>query len=180
MLLNEQKIEKFKINFCNVMKRKFEYDTYSKIVILCIGTDKIIGDSFGPLIGYKLKYLFKDENKCEVIGDLEEKVCALNIENIMANINDRYENPFIIAVDSAVSRKEIIGEIIVSDKSLILGKALNKKEKYIGNISIKGVVAENLNSKDSNIKLLENTPLRVIIPMVDTVAYGIYDLVKNI
>lgn len=56
---------------------------FSNLVFFCIGTDRITGDSFGPLVGYKLDYLFHQLNPqitIEVVGNLERPVCASNVE----------------------------------------------------------------------------------------------------
>lgn len=68
-----------------------------EIVIIGIGNSKIIGDSFGPLVGEILK------NDFNVVGDMKENVNYNNIEIYMEKINRKYENPYIITVDSAVS-----------------------------------------------------------------------------
>ena len=33
---------------------------YTDYIFLCVGSDKITGDSFGPIVGEKLKKLFKN------------------------------------------------------------------------------------------------------------------------
>lgn len=68
-----------------------------EIVIIGIGNSKIIGDSFGPLVGELLK------NDFNVIGNMTENVNYNNFEEHMQKINRKYKNPYIITVDSAVS-----------------------------------------------------------------------------
>ena len=47
------------------------------IVVLCIGTDRSTGDSLGPLVGNKLKFLIR--NKVHIYGSLECPVHAKNL-----------------------------------------------------------------------------------------------------
>ena len=56
------------------------------IVFLCIGSDRSTGDSLGPLLGYKLKYL-ENYSGFHVFGDLKHPVHATNLEFYIENIN---------------------------------------------------------------------------------------------
>lgn len=67
------------------------------IVIIGIGNSRIIGDSFGPLVGEILK---DDYN---VVGDMKNNVNYSNLEIYIDRINRKYSNPYIITVDSAMS-----------------------------------------------------------------------------
>lgn len=66
-------------------------------VIVCIGNSEIMGDSFGPFVGEMLK------NDYNVVGDMKNNVNYSNLEFNMRQIKIKYNNPYIIAVDSAVS-----------------------------------------------------------------------------
>ena len=145
---------------------------------LPIWTDRIIGDSFGPLVGYKLNYLFKNEDNVEIIGNLENKICLHNIEKIMQDIKNTYEIPFVISIDAAFSNKMNIGEIVVSKNSINVGSGLNRKNIYVGDMSIKGVVSKNLNNPKYNFKSLQNAPLSLIMNMADSVAQGIRHVIN--
>ena len=58
---------------------EFNNFNYSNIIFLCIGTTKLIGDSYGPIIGEILKNNIKHP-KVTVIGNIKENVNANNIE----------------------------------------------------------------------------------------------------
>ena len=60
------------------------------IVVLCIGTDRSTGDSLGPLVGEKLKFLVR--NRVHIYGNLENPVHAKNIEETINNINILFPN----------------------------------------------------------------------------------------
>lgn len=107
-------------DFSDVMCNLADGNNYSNIIFLCIGTDRITGDTFGPLVGYKLKSLFSDTSKINIIGDLENPVNATNILNIANQIRENYTNPFIIAVDSALSVSQNVGTIVVKEGPLRL------------------------------------------------------------
>ncbi len=107
-------------DFSETMCLLTEGSSYSNILFVCIGTDRITGDAFGPLVGYKLKKLFANADRINVIGDLENPVRANNIECTLKWINENFTNPFIIAVDSALSVPSRVGSISVGEGPLSL------------------------------------------------------------
>ena len=122
--MQEQKTYSFFANqFSNTICELTQNKLYSHIVFLCIGTDRITGDSFGPLVGYKLKNVLNHIKKIQVIGDLDETVSNQNILNAINYIEKNYKNPFIVSIDSALSIRRNVGDIIVSKKGVYLGHA---------------------------------------------------------
>lgn len=178
MILKEEIYNNFIYDFSKILRGKIQDIEISKLIFLCIGTDRITGDSYGPLVGYKLKHLFKNEENIKVIGDLNNIVTANNIERIIYNINNTYETSFVIAIDAAISKKNNIGKIIVSEQKMNIGSGLNKKDMYVGDVSIKGIVAKDLKRPQYNFKLLQNTPLGLIMNMAECTAYGIYNVIN--
>lgn len=178
MTYKEEMYNNFVQDFSVALREKIADLEISKLIFLCIGTDKVIGDSFGPLVGYKLKYLFRNEENIKVIGNLDNIICAHNILKIINNINSSYKDSFIIAIDAALSNRNNIGKIIVSKNRMNVGNSFNKKNIYVGDVSIKGVVSKNLNNSKYNFKLLQNTPLNTVMNMADCVAQGIYDVIN--
>ena len=177
MTFKEEVYQNFVQDFSITLRKKVQDLELSKLIFLCIGTDRITGDSFGPLVGYKLKNLFYGEKNIEVIGDLENIVSASNIINILNEISNKYETPFIIAIDAAMSNKIDVGRIIVSSSKMNVGGSFNKKI-YVGDISIKGIVSKDLCNRKSNFILLQNVPLNTIMNMADSVVQGIYDVIN--
>jgi len=94
------------------------------IVILCIGTDRSTGDSLGPLVGYKLKFLVRD--KVFIYGNLENPVHAKNISETNDLILKNHSNPYIIAIDASLGGLQNVGKVIIESKPLYPGAALNK------------------------------------------------------
>lgn len=160
MTFKEELYNNFVQDFSLVLREKIRDLEISKLIFLCIGTDRVIGDSFGPLVGYKLEYLFKDEENIKVIGTLNNIICAHNVSRIIRDINNTYPDSFLIAIDAALSNRNNIGKIVVSKNSMNVGSSFNKNNIYVGDMSIKGVVSKNLSNPKYNFKLLQNTPLR--------------------
>lgn len=174
----KERYNEFVNNFSNVLYGLTNNREFSNVIFLCIGTDRITGDSFGPLVGYNLRRLFSNNDSVEIIGDLNNLVCSTNINETINDINRRYSSPFIVAIDSAISAENNPGTIIVSDKGVTLGSGLNRKVADIGDMSIKGVVATNLNNPRFNMKMLQNVRLNLVVGMADIVSRGINNVVE--
>ena len=178
MTFQEEVYKNFVRDLSSILKAKIEKREISKLIFLCIGTDKIIGDSFGPLVGYKLKNLFYGEENIEVIGDLGNIVSLSNVETIIEKVYHTYEIPFLIAIDAAVSNKIEIGQIVVSNSKMDVAGSFIKRKILVGDVSIKGVVSKDLKNMECNFRNLQNVPLNLIMNMADCVAQGICDVIN--
>lgn len=107
-----------------------------RIVVLCIGSERYIGDALGPLIG---SYLQENIN-CTVYGTLDKPVHAGNLVEVIDSIHRQYYQPIIIAVDACLGKRHEIGNIEIWQGSLEAGIAVGAKLPSIGHISIIGVV----------------------------------------
>lgn len=105
--------------------------TYSNVIFLCIGTDRLLGDAFGPLVGSRLKRLLQNANRLNVIGTLDNTVSLCNITETMQNIRNTYNNPFIVAIDAALSTPAQIGNIVVSEGEICVGSSLNRRSVLV-------------------------------------------------
>lgn len=139
------------------------------IVILCIGTDRSTGDSLGPLVGDKLKFLIR--NGVALYGNLEYPVHAKNLVDTINQIFSQYTNPFIIAVDACLGSIQNIGHIIIEEKPLSPGSAMNKNLPKVGDVSITGIV--NI-SGSLEFMILQNTRLHTVMNLADVISRGIY------
>ena len=178
MTFKEEVYQNFVNDFSLILRNKTKDLEISKLIFLCIGTDRISGDSFGPLVGYKLKNLFYGEKNIEVIGDLENIVNSSNVLKILDKIEKTYEVPFLIAIDAAVSNKKEIGRIVVSNSKMNVGSCFSNKKIYVGDVSIKGIVTKNLGNPKYNFRLLQNVPLNTIMNMADCVSQGICNVIN--
>lgn len=105
-------------------------------VFVCIGTDKVEFDMFGPLCGTELK-----NNKIPYYGDMKDTLNGLNIEEKIRNIYkvDKIDNCNIIAIDAAVTKnKDKINKIEVRENiSVKPGSGMGKNHNLkIGQHSI--------------------------------------------
>ena len=88
------------------------------------------------------------------------------------------QEAFVIAIDAALSCNNKIGTIIVNQNKMNIGSGINKRNLYIGDISIKGIVAKDFKNPKHNFNTLQNMPLSVIIDMAECVSTGIYNVIN--
>ncbi|MGH4051697.1 MAG: spore protease YyaC [Clostridium sp.] len=139
------------------------------IVVLCIGTDRSTGDSLGPLVGNKLKFLIR--NKVHIYGSLECPIHAKNLCETIDEINFTYTNPYIIAIDACLGSLQNVGKIIIEEKPLSPGAAMNKDLPKVGDLSITGVV--NI-AGAFEFMVLQNTRLFTVMALADAISKGLY------
>lgn len=165
-----------KLNF----KIKSLEKIYSNYIFLCVGTNKIIGDAFGPLVGEKLLGLnIQNKHNIHILGSKKDLVTYINVEEKIDTIKTKYLNPCIIAIDSALGNTENIGKLIILNNEMKLGEGVGRKEKRIGNISIKAIVNKNSKVKEKNYNILQNTSRELINELVQITSYGIQDVLKR-
>lgn len=142
------------------------------IIFLCIGSDRSTGDSLGPLVGYKLKFLAR--KNFYIYGSLESPIHSKNLNIIMDRINENFENPFIIGIDACLGSFQNIGKIFIDKKPLLPGLAVNKDLPPIGEMSITGIV--NI-SGNFEFMVLQNTRLYTVMSLSDSISNGIYHFI---
>lgn len=142
-----------------------------KPLFICIGSDLVLGDSLGPLVGTFLK-----RNKLEtyVYGTLNMPITAKEVEYAKTYIKQMHPASLIIAIDAAVGAGDDIGLIKVQNRGLKPGLGVNKNLGVIGDLSIVGVVA----SKSlQNYNLFNLTRLNLVFRMAEAISSGITDYV---
>ena len=137
------------------------------VVILCIGTDRVTGDALGPLVGHQL---YTSANNFIIYGNLEHPVHAINLAETMERIYQKYEDPYVIAIDASLGTKEHIGYVTLRQGPLKPGQGIAKNLPEIGDISITGIV--NLSGRPGAF-LLQNTRLCTVMKLVDCITLGI-------
>lgn len=154
--------------------------SYLDLVFLCIGTDRMTGDCFGPLVGTKIKEKIENNNifNINIYGSLEENVSYTNIDETLNKIKKKHPNSYIIAIDAALSKKENIGKIFVNEGKLTLARGLNKNKIQVGNANIKAVVGKDYKLSNYNFIALQNISLNSVIKLADIVSEGIIDVIK--
>lgn len=139
------------------------------IVLLCIGSDRSTGDSLGPLVGHKLKFLTREN--FYIYGNLENPVHAKNLCETIEKIHSKFKSPYIIAIDACLGNIQNIGKVCVEEKPLSPGSAMNKNLPEVGNLSITGIV--NI-SGSLEFMVLQNTRLYTVMQLAETISEGIY------
>lgn len=109
-------------------------------VILCIGTDRIIGDSLGPLVGSILQK--KSAGALNIYGTLPHPAHALNLPDINAAIKKKHPDSPVIAVDASLGSYKHIGSVFVRPGSIAPGSGVQKNLPPSGDIAITGIVNE--------------------------------------
>lgn len=127
-------------NLANEIKDYLNNDT----VIVCIGTDKCIGDCLGPLVGTILKENFFP---LPVYGTLKTPIHALNIDKELNSIAEIHPSAHIIGVDACLGSDDDIGEIRIRNYAIHPGKGVGKDLPEVGVASIVGIVDSSDNSE---------------------------------
>jgi len=117
----------------NFLKDELNTDT----IIVCIGTDRCIGDCLGPLIGSMLEEKFFP---LPVYGTIANPIHALNLDSKLSDIKLKHPNSKIIGIDACLGPPNKIGEIQVRDYPINPGKGVGKSLSPVGDISIIGIV----------------------------------------
>ncbi|GAA0770603.1 spore protease YyaC [Clostridium subterminale] len=117
----------------NFLKDELNTDT----IIVCIGTDRCIGDCLGPLIGSMLEEKFFP---LPVYGTIANPIHALNLDSKLSDIKSKHPNSKIIGIDACLGPPNKIGEIQVRDYPINPGKGVGKSLSPVGDISIIGIV----------------------------------------
>ncbi|EMT38311.1 putative sporulation protein YyaC [Thermoanaerobacter thermohydrosulfuricus] len=107
-------------------------------IFLCIGTDKFISDSLGPIVGDLLSKTIS--SNYFVYGTLKSPIHAMNLEENIKYIKKKHPNSKIIAIDASLGDKESIGKISIKKAPLYPGKGVGKMLPPVGDISIVGIV----------------------------------------
>lgn len=141
---------------------------YRPIVFLCIGSDRVTGDSLGPLIGYKLSD--RPLQNFYVYGTLKNPVHALNMNETLENIYIKHPNAFIVAIDASLGSRKHLGLITLGVGPLLPGAGVKKELSAVGDLFITGIV--NISGALEHL-LLQTTRLSTVMSMVDCITLGI-------
>lgn len=155
-------------NTVHAFLRTMNPDYSREVVFVCIGTDRATGDCLGPLVGTRLLALNRSLN---VYGTLEQPAHATNMSGVLADLDQSYHQPLIVAIDACLGSYERVGFITIKKGSLKPGTALKKSLPEVGDFYVSGVV--NVGGFLEHM-VLQNTRLHVVYRMADTIARGLY------
>ena len=115
-----------------------------KLVVLCIGCDRVTGDSLGPMTGTRLiEQLDKD---VIVYGMIDSNINAKNLLLVKDMIREFHDDRMLLVVDAALGHTSEVGTIQIYSHGLYPGSATNKNLPCVGDISIVGIVNEKINA----------------------------------
>ena len=144
------------------------------LTFLCIGTDRVPGDSIGPIVGSNLiKYIEENNIKnINVIGNLEN-----NYNN--TNIRELNNEDITIVIDSAISNTYDVGDIVIDEKNIKIREALYDSKELYSNINIKCIVGRNFKDSNANFLMLQNVKLGIVLNMAEELSNNLYDVIEN-
>lgn len=137
-------------------------------ILLCIGTDRSTGDCLGPLVGSIINA--GDQDFYTVYGTLDKPIHASNLQETIEEIEQIYQNPFIIAIDASLGKLENVGCVNLGDGSIRPGAGVNKNLPPVGQIHITGIV--NIGGFMEYL-VLQNTRLNLVMRIADVIANGL-------
>lgn len=147
---------------------EFYFHQSNEFVILCIGSDRVTGDSLGPLIGYKLsKYNTK---KLHLYGTLDCPVHAINLEETVSKIETAHPHAPIIAIDASLGSRKYLGFVTLGLGKLHPGTGVHKDLPAVGDIFITGIVNT---SGLLEQMALQTTRLSTVMKLADCITQGI-------
>lgn len=145
-----------------------------KPVIICVGSDLVVGDSLGPYIGTKLLESLDD---VIVYGTLKHPITAKEIKTIHEKIKEIHPASKILVIDAALGNEDEVGLIKVKNKGLKPGLGVEKDLPEIGDVSILGIVGtysknknkDLLNTRFNLIYNISNTIIKATISAINTI-----------
>ena len=108
-------------------------------VIVCIGTDAVIGDCLGPITGSMVSSI---NPTAFVYGSLENTVTAKDVLPLTSFLKKVHGNEKILVIDAAVGDSEDVGKIRIDDIPIKPGLGAKKDLPALGDVSIIYVAAE--------------------------------------
>lgn len=147
------------------------YDN-DKPVIVCIGSDLVVGDSLGPYVGTMLNEKLK--GKAFVYGSLNSPITAKEVSVIERDIKNLHPNSKIIVIDAAVGNSYEVGYVKILDKGIKPGLGVKKDLPRIGDVSIIGIVSDMENSSAFL------TRFSLVYKLANDIVEGVIYMVENL
>lgn len=149
------------------------------MAVLCIGSKQCVGDSLGPLVGEILSQYLPNQRRIKVLGNMHQCLSYQVVEVLIKEIHKRAVNPYIVVVDAALAPKTYVGNIVVSKHGLIPGRALKRKGVSLGNVTVRGIVGEEMKTREENLQVLYQVSPRLIAEMSYQISNQIYQAIMN-
>lgn len=145
-------------------------DSWSELIFLCVGTDRVTGDCLGPFVGQKLSSY--SGSGFSVYGTLFHPVHALNLSEMSDYIHSHHPKALIIAIDASLGEKKHLGYVTIANGALHPGAAIHKQLPSVGHIHITGIV--NVSGVLEQLTL-QTTRLSTVVFLADKIVQGILE-----
>ena len=140
----------------------FPFPIDKELVWVCIGTDRITGDSLGPFVGTMLT----EAGVPNVYGTIDHPVHALNLAETLERIKESHPDACIVGIDAGLGKAESVGSMELRDGALEPGSGIGKSLPPVGDYNIIGVV--NVGGSMEYV-VLRNTRLSPVIQMAKSI-----------
>ncbi|WP_040329698.1 spore protease YyaC [Clostridium ihumii] len=148
----------------NFIKDYIDKDT----IIICIGTDRCIGDCLGPLVGTQL---IDNHFPLPVYGTISEPIHALNLESKLSEIKTKHPYSKVVGIDACLGPYSSIGEIQVRDFAINPGKGVGKLLPPVGDISLIGIIDS---SEDNELFTSRNIRLNLVMQLSKVITHSLF------
>ena len=140
----------------------FPFPTDRELVWVCVGTDRVTGDSLGPFVGTMLT----EAGVPNVYGTIDHPVHALNLAETLERIKEAHPDACIVGIDACLGKEESVGSMELRDGALEPGAGIGKTLPSVGDYSIIGVVNS---GGPMGYVMLRNTRLSLVIKMAKSI-----------
>lgn len=149
------------------------------IVIINIGTEKVVGDSYGPVLGSALKE--KNLKNIFVYGSLDDNITAINLKNKYNDIKQRHPNALFIVVDACFTCDESTINTMFTNEGIEPGKGINKNIiGKIGDLSILFPVHYNKFNDTDRFEIMKNITIKDVLYKTNEIASLLESLDKSL
>ena len=153
---------KSKERLCDALKETFKGKGF---VVCCIGTDAVIGDSLGPMIGSRLKESLN--GKTYVFGSVESPLIAGDMKTLSEMLSFCFPKTEILAIDAAFGDISEVGCVKLNNLPLKPGLGVKKDLPEIGTRSLVGIISER------KADFLSCVRFSAVLPIVNTICGAI-------
>lgn len=144
-----------------------------RLVIVCIGTDRSTGDSFGPFTGSLLRSLIPYPY---IYGTLPQPIHRQNYLDQTSLISRHAPNRYIIAIDASLGDNSDIGHIRIRSGSIRPAAAFGGTLPPIGDLAVTGIVGA---SGRHDYQTLQSTRLSLVVAMASCLAGALAQAIRT-
>lgn len=143
-----------------------------RYIFVCIGTNQLIEDSFGPRVGDILQKNFCDNSNIKVLGTMDDPIHFQNAPIFLDYL--KQEKSSLILIDSALGEEEKIGSTYINIGGIEIGKAFGKSFYFPANLNIKTIVGTKKCSGLYEIKRIDYLAKKLATKITNSI-YEIYN-----